>query len=113
MTNIEVLTNESNRVCIAYGHDMLWVSYTSCIAYIEGSRIARLGEDYAYSRTTSKHMNQFIDEWPHKYLDVTNIPRLHRYTTQENRIYLSRLNRADRRTVLDAYYEYQEDTRDT
>lgn len=108
MTDIRVLTNESNRICIAYGRDMIWVSYTSCIAYIEGSRLVRLGEDYAYSRTTSKHMNQFIDEWSSVYLEVEDIPPLRKYATNEGRIYLSRLNRADRRTVLDTYYEHQE-----
>lgn len=108
MNNIRVLTNESNRICIAYGRDMIWVSYTSCIAYIEGSRLARIGEDYCYSRTTSKHMNQFIDEWSGVYLDVDDIPQLRKYATNEGLIYLSRLNRADRRTVLNVYYEHQE-----
>lgn len=108
MNNIRVLTNESNRICIAYGRDMIWVSYTSCIAYIEESRLTRLGKDYAYSRTTSKHMNQFIDEWSGVYLEVEDIPQLRKYATQENRIYLGRLSRADRRIVLDTYYEHQE-----
>lgn len=112
MNNIRVLTNESNRICIAYGRDMIWVSYTSCIAYIEGSILTRLGKDYAYSRTTSKHINQFIDEWSGVYLEVEDIRSLQRYADQEGRIYLARLGRADRKTVLDTYYEHQENSHD-
>lgn len=112
MTDIRVLTNESNRICIAYNDDMIWVSYKSCIAYFKGPKLVHLGDDYNFSRTTSKHMNQFIGEFSGVYIQADDIRKLQRYADQEGRIYLARLSRADRKTVLDAYYEYQEDTRD-
>lgn len=108
MTDIRVLTNESNRICITYNNDMIWVSYKSCIAYFKGPKLVHLGDDYNFSRTTSKHINQFIGEFPGVYLEATGISGLGRYTDQEGRIYLARLSQADRKTVLDTYYAHQE-----
>lgn len=112
MTDIRVLVNESNRICISYNDDMIWVSYKSCIAYFKGPKLVHLGDDYDYSRTTTKHMNQFIGEFSGVYIQADDIRALQRYADREGRIYLARLNRADRKAVLDAYYEYQEDVRD-
>ena len=108
MTDIRVLTNESNRICIAYNDDMIWVSYKSCIAYFKGPKLVHLGDDYNFSRTTTKHMNQFIGEFSGVYLEAEGIPGLGRYAYREGRIYLARLNRADRKLILDKYYEHQE-----
>lgn len=111
MTDIRVLVNESNRICISYNDDMIWVSYKSCIAYFKGPKLVHLGDDYNFSRTTSKHINQFIGEFSGVYIQADDIRALQRYADREGRIYLARLNRADRKAVLDAYYEYQEDVR--
>ena len=112
MTDIRVLVNESNRICISYNDDMIWVSYKSCIAYFKGPKLVHLGDDYNFSRTTSKHINQFIGEFSGVYIQADGIRTLQRYADREGRIYLARLNRADRKAVLGAYYEYQEDVRD-
>lgn len=112
MTDIRVLVNESNRICISYNDDMIWVSYKSCIAYFKGPKLVHLGDDYNFSRTTTKHMNQFIGEFSGVYIEAEGIRKLQRYADREGRIYLARLSHADRKIVLDAYYEYQEDTRD-
>ena len=112
MTDIRVLVNESNRICISYNDDMIWVSYKSCIAYFKGPKLVHLGDDYNFSRTTSKHINQFIGEFSGVYIQADGIRALQRYADREGRIYLARLSRADRKAVLDAYYEHQEDTRD-
>lgn len=45
MTDIRVLVNESNRICISYNDDMIWVSYKSCIAYFKGPKLVHLGDD--------------------------------------------------------------------
>lgn len=112
MTDIRVLVNESNRICISYNDDMIWVSYKSCIAYFKGPKLVHLGDDYNFSRTTSKHINQFIGEFSGVYIQADDIRSLQRYADQEGRIYLARLGRAERKTVLDTYYEHQENSHD-
>lgn len=100
MTDIRVLTNESNRICIAYNDDMIWASYKSCIAYFKGPKLVHLGDDYNFSRTTSKHINQFIGEFSGVYIQADGIRALQRYADRDGHIYLARLLTRVTRSVL-------------
>lgn len=67
-------------------------SYESPILEIKDNHIIKVYDDYNYSTTTSKHINQFIDRYGFLILGETNIYPL------ENR---------ERKKLLDEFYKKQ------
>lgn len=90
--SIRYIYHNCVRVDTAEGTYMF--SYDSPIFQIEGNRIVRIFENYDYSRTTSKHVNYFIDSFYSLYLGE------HDLTRYDNR---------KRRQLLDEFYLKQKD----
>jgi hypothetical protein len=89
--SIEHIYSNCVRVDVEEGTYLF--SYNSPIFHVVGNRIMHIFKDYDYSRTTSKHVNYFIDSCGSLYLGE------HDLTRYENR---------KRKQLLDDFYLKQE-----
>lgn len=92
MSNISLKQIRPNCVYITLEDRNILFSYESPILEIKDDHINKIYDDYNYSTTTSKHINQFIDQYGFLVLGETNIYPL------DNR---------KRKKLLNEFYEKQ------
>lgn len=92
MSKISLKQIKPNCVYIELEDRNILFSYESPILEIKDNHITKVYDDYDYSKTKSKHINQFIDQYGFLVLDETNIYPL---------------NNRKRKTLLDKYYKKQ------
>lgn len=73
MSNISLKQIKPNCVYITLEDRSILFSYESPILEIKNNHITKIYDDYNHSSTTSKHINQFIDQFGFLVLDETNI----------------------------------------
>lgn len=92
MSKISLKQIKTNCVYVELEDKIILFSYESPILEIKNDHITKIYDDYNYSTTTSKHINQFIDQYGFLVLDDTNIYPL------DNR---------KRKKLLNEFYEKQ------
>lgn len=92
MSNISLKQIRPNCVYITLEDRNILFSYESPILKIKDDHINKIYDDYNYSTTTNKHINQFIDQYGFLVLGETNIYPL------DNR---------KRKKLLNEFYEKQ------
>ena len=92
MSKISLKQIKPNCVYIELEDRSILFSYESPILEIKDNHITKVYEHYNYSTTTSKHINQFIDQYGFLILGETNI-----YTFDNKK----------RKKLLDEYYKKQ------
>lgn len=92
MSNISLKSIRPNCVYITLEDRNILFSYESPILEIKNDRITKVYDNYNYSTTTSKHINQFIDQYGFLVLDEKNIYPL---------------NNRNRKKLLDEFYKNQ------
>ena len=92
MSKILLKQIKANCVYVELADKSILFSYESPILEIKNDHITKIYDDYNYSTTTSKHINQFIDQYGFLVLGETNIYPL------DNR---------KRKKLLDEFYEKQ------
>ena len=92
MSKISLKQIKTNCVYVKLEDRSILFSYESPILEIKDDHITKIYDDYNYSTTTSKHINQFIDQYGFLVLGDTNIYPL------DNR---------NRKQLLDEFYENQ------
>lgn len=73
MSKISLKQIRPNCVYITLEDRNILFSYESPILEIKNDHITEIYDDYNYSTTTSKHINQFIDQYGFLVLGETNI----------------------------------------
>lgn len=73
MSKISLKQIRPNCVYITLEDKNILFSYESPILEIKDDHITKIYDDYNYSTTTSKHINQFIDQYGFLVLGETNI----------------------------------------
>ena len=89
MTAPKLTKVQNNCVYVEIGDETILFSYESPILKIVNNEIVEIYDDYDYSSTTTKHINQFIDQYGFLKLNGENIYPL------ENR---------KRKKLLDKFY---------
>ena len=92
MSKISLKQIRPNCVYVELEDRSILFSYEAPILEIKDNHITKIYDNYNYSTTTSKHINQFIDQYGFLVLDETNIYPL------DNR---------KRKKLLDEYYKNQ------
>lgn len=92
MSKISLKQIRPNCVYVELEDRSILFSYEAPILEIKDNHITKIYDDYNYSTTTSKHINQFIDQYGFLVLDEKNIYPL------DNR---------NRKKLLDEFYKNQ------
>lgn len=69
---MDILENTSNKIIIRDGDGVKLYSYTSLIANYKSGKLY-LTDKYNYSKTTAKHLTQFINKFCYNKFDKKNI----------------------------------------